>query len=380
MTVSTVSKPSPAQANMSARMTLLGTGLAFTKLLPGISQGNPVLGQTVRIPLDRTGIVTGVTLQFSVPVNVTAAATQSPFGPYNIVSNLQYVDFAGVTHINCTGWQLHALNSMKARRAIGNSQKMAGYITGSETGIDTNLLALPTATGNANAYFALYVPLAYNPVGDLRGAILAQTDRGEHYINITFAGALVNTDPWSAPYTAGAAALQAASTIGVTAFQHYLMPQGGVSPANIPMIDLSTIYEIQGSLFDNSNINAGQPKYVNWPNNRAVLSATHFFDQGATGGTLNGTDLTKLTLLVNGNTNVRELSPSVLRLQQRDHLGFDLPSGVYYLGARSQPITTQLYGNVQTKLDVAAAAAGTYLASMFESTYLSGTPLPGVVQ
>src|SRR6185312_470501 len=118
----------PAQQNMSARQMLLATGLAFTKLLPGITQGNPVLGQTVRIPLDRTGIVTGVTLLFTVPINVTGAATQSPFGPYNIVSDIQYIDFAGVKHVDATGWQLHFLTAMKARRSIGNSQKMMGYI------------------------------------------------------------------------------------------------------------------------------------------------------------------------------------------------------------------------------------------------------------
>jgi hypothetical protein len=378
MTVS-ATKSNPAQLNMAARMSLLQNGLAFTKLLPGISQGNPILGQQVRIPLDRTGIVTGVTVLFQVPMNITAAATQSPFGPYPIVSNIQYVDFSGVTHINCTGWQLHALNSIKAQRAFGNAQKMSGYVTGSETGVDTNLLALPTAVANpTSAYFALYVPLAINARGDLRGAILAQTDRGEHYLNITFANALVNADPWAAPFTAGTAVL--ASNIVVTAFMHYLMPQGGVGPNNIPMIDLSTIYELQGNLFDNSNIVAGQPKYANWPNNRAILSALHFFDQAAAGGTLNGTDLTKITMLVNGNTNVREMTPQLLRLIMRDMLGWDFPSGVYYLGSRSQPVTTQLFGNVQTKFDVAVAGAGTYLQSMYESTYLSGTPLPGVIQ
>jgi hypothetical protein len=375
-----VQKANPAQLNMGARMTLLSQGLAFTKQLPGITQGNPILGQTVRIPLDRTGIVTGVTLLFTVPIDVTAAATQSPFGPYNIVSDIQYIDFAGVKHVDATGWQLHFLTAMKARRAIGQSAKNYGALTLTETGIDTDLLSLPTATGNANAYFALYVPLAYNATGDLRGAVLAQTDRGEHYLNVTFANALVSADPWVAPYTAGTATLQTGTTISVAAFQHYLMPQGGVSPNNLPMIDLSTIYEIQGNLFDNTNIVAGQPKYVNWPNNRAIMSASHFFDQAGTGGTLNGTDLTKLTLLVNGNTNVRELSPALLRLQQRDHMGYDFPPGVYYIGARSQPVTTQLFGNVQTKLDIATGGAGSYLSSMFESTYLSGTPLPGVIQ
>jgi len=369
----------PAVANLQARMELLQTGLAFDKLLPGITQGVATLGQTVRIPLDRTGIVTGVTLLFTVPVDVTVAATQSPFGPWNIVNQLQYVDFAGVIHVQTTGWQLHALNALRARRSIGNSQKMFGYVS-SETGVDTDLLALPTAVAAANAYFALYVPLAVDRHSDLRGAILAQTDRGEHYITLTFANALVNADPFVAPYTAGTATLQANTQISVEVIQHYLMPQAGVSPSNIPMIDLSTIYEIQGNLFDNANIAAGLPKYTNWPNNRAVMSWLGMFNQGATGGALNGTDLAKLTLLVNGNTNVKELPPNFARLMLRDAMGWDFPSGVYYISARTQPITTQLYGNVQTKWDVTTAAANTYIQSQFESTYLSGTPLPGIAQ
>ncbi len=370
---------SPAQQNAMARMMLLSQGLRFTKILPGVTQGNPILGQQVRIPLDRIGVTTGVTLMFTVPLDVTAAATQSQFGPWNFVSQLEYVDFAGVRHIQTTGAHLHILNSIKAGRSLGNSQKMAGYVS-SETGIDTDLLALPTAVANANAYFTLYVPLAYDPSSDLRGAVLAQTDRGEHYINVTFVSAAVGADPFVFPYTAGTVALQAGAQIGVSAFQHYIMPQGGVAPDNIPMIDLSTIYEIQGNLFDNANIAAGLPKYTNWPNNRAVLSSLSLFNQGATGGQLNGTDLQRITLLVNGNTNVREQTPALLRLMMRDMMGFDFPNGVYYFGARTQPITTQLYGNVQTKWDVLTAGAGTYIQSQFESTYLSGTPLPGVIQ
>lgn len=378
--MTTATSQSPQQQNAIARAVLLATGLRFTKILPGVTQGNPVLGQQVRIPLDRIGVTTGVTLMFSVPIDITAACTQSQFGPWNIVSQVEYVDFAGVRHIQTTGAQLHMINSIKAGRALANSQKMMGYVS-SETGIDTDLLALPTAVGSpVYAYFTLYVPLAVNPTSDLRGAVLAQTDRGEHYINITFAPALVGTDPFVYPYTAGTAVLVAGDNIGVNAFQHYIMPQGGVAVNNLPMIDLSTIYELQGNLFDNANIAAGLPKYINWPNNRAVLSAIHLFNQGAAGGTLNGTDLQRLTLLVNGNTNVREQTPSFLRLMMRDMMGWDFPSGIYYIGARSQPITTQLYGNVQTKLDVLTAGAGTYLQSQFESTYLSGTPLPGVIQ
>ena len=157
------------------------------------------------------------------------------------------------------------------------------------------------------------------------------------------------------------------------------MPQGQFNPAALPMVDLSTIYALEGNYNDNSNIAGGQPKYLNWPNNRAILSALHIFDNGGA-GVLNGADVSKFTLLVNANTNVRELSPSMIRRQMRYMLGADLPSGVYYMGARAQPISTQIYGNVQTKIDIVTANANPYLLSLYESFYMAGTPLPGIIQ
>jgi len=56
-----------------------------------------------------------------------------------------------------------------------------------------------------------------------------------------------------------------------------------------------------------------------------------------------------------------------------------LPGGSYYLGSRRQPIQTQLYANVQAKMDVKTANAGvTRMISQFEIIYPSGTPLPGI--
>lgn len=417
-------KMTPAQMNMMARQSLINTGLAFTKRLQAFSSlgSNNILGATIRVPLDRTGIVTGVTLLFQVPftANATGFATvmstnMTQFFPYNIIQNVTYTDFAGVKHVNTTGWQLHALNCLRGARLVNNAHQMEGFIT-SETGINANILGVMNAAAGAFVlkgadwpqygliFFSLYVPLAYDPTSDLRGAILAQTDRGEHYINLTFANVLFGAtgDPLTTPIevaatgatytlgnTGGAVAPWSSAYIIVDAYQHYLMPQAGVSANNLPMIDLGTIYEVVGGLTDSSNIVAGANKFVNWPNNRAILSAMHVFDNPAAttslGSPLNETDMALLTLLINGNTNVRQLTPALIRMHQRYALGVDFPSGVYFLSARRQPITTQLYGNVQTQFTIntvnTQASIGTpYFMNQFESFYLSGTPLPGVIQ
>jgi hypothetical protein len=424
MVAAAAPRMTPAQMNMMARQSLLATGLQFTKRLQAFSSlgSSNTLGSTIRVALDRTGIVTGVTMLFQVPFTANATAqgivsgTQmTQFFPYNIIQNVTYTDFAGVKHVNTTGWQLHALNALRGGRLQNNAHQMEGYIT-SETGINANILGVMNAATGAfvlkgadwpqygTIFFSLYVPLAYDPNSDLRGAVLAQTDRGEHYINLTFANALAGTtgDPLTTPIevaatgatftlgnTGGAVAPWSQSFIIVDAYQHYLMPQAGISPNNLPMIDLGTIYEVAGGLTDSSNIVAGANKFINWPNNRAILSALHIYDNPANttslGNVLNETDTALLTILINGNTNVRQLTPALLRMHQRYHLGVDLPSGVFYLSARRQPITTQLYGNVQTQMSINAAnvvaAIGTpYYMNQFESFYLSGTPLPGVIQ
>jgi hypothetical protein len=421
MATAAPTRMTPAQQNAMARQQLISTGLAFTKRLQAYSAigSSGALGATIRVPLDRTGVVTGVTLFFSVPYTANAtgygeviATYISQFFPYNLIQNITYVDFAGVKHVNTSGWMLHALNSFRGMKVPNNAHTMEGFIT-SETGIDSNILGIVNATNNAavlkasdfpqygNINFSLYVPLAYDPTSDLRGAVLAQTDRGEHYLNITFANAIyaATGDPLTTPVAGGTSgtftlgnAGQTYSTgayITVDAFMHYLMPQAGVSPNNLPMIDLGTIYEIAGGLTDSSNIVANANKFINWPNNRAILSAMHIFDNPASttavGNVLNQTDVSLLTLLINGNTSVKQWTPQLLRMQMRYALGLDTPSGVYFLSSRRQPITTQLYGNVQTQVGIntvnTETAIGTpYFMNQYESFYLSGTPLPGVIQ
>jgi hypothetical protein len=365
-----------AQMNYANRMNLIQSGLHMIKQLQPVTASS--LGGSIRINLERMGIMTGIMLDVTIPVNITAAATASSFAPYSAIQSVQYTDYAGLQRVNTSGYQLHALNCIRSHKFANNSEKMAGFIP-SETGIDTDILSLPTATGQASIQFSIYVPIAYDPASDLRGAVLSQTIYGDHYVTLQLPQAFVASDSLTAPYTAGTVALGTnnGGVISVTAYQHYIMPQNGVN--NLPMIDLSTIYAVEGNYNDNSNIVTGQPKYINWPNNRAIMSAMHIFDNGGS-GTLNGADLNRIVLLGNSNTNIREMAPRYLRNQMRYMLGADLPSGVYNLSSRTQPITTQLYGNVQTRFDIANANAGAYFLSQYESTYLSGTPLPGVIQ
>lgn len=366
---------SPFQQNAIARMNLLQTGISMTKRLQPV-KGD--LGSQLKIPLLRMGIMTGVLLQFTVPVNITVAATASLVSPWNIAQQVVYNDFAGTQRTRTNGFQLWAAQSMKQGDALSVVPEMV-YPGSGDNGpllaYDSNILSQPTAVGEHEITFSLYVPMAYDPSSDLTGAVLTQTNVGEHYITVDLIRQLVGTDPWASPYTAGTVA--ADGQVTVEAFQMYIQPQN-MTADNLPIIDLSTVYGFEGGYQNTANIASGQATYINYPNNRSILSTLITFENG-TAFTPNGADLSQITVVANSNTNFKEMTPRLVREMMRNMINSDLPAGTYYLGSRQQPILTQLYANVQAKMDVKEAKAGvTQFVSQFEVQYASGSPLPGV--
>lgn len=360
------------QQNYMARQNLLQSGISMVKRLQSVTGA---LGSTVKIPLLRMGIMTGVLLQFTVPVTITATATASPLGPWNIAQSVQYTDFAGVNRTKTNGFQLYAAQSLKQGDALSMIPAMNGGAGVVPTfNYNTNIVSQPTAIASSNMFFSLYVPMAYDPSSDLTGAILTQTNVGEHYINVTLSNALVNSDPWISPYTAGT---MTTTGIVIEPFQYYIQPQS-MDANSLPLIDLSTVYGFEGGYQSTANIASGQSTFINLPNNRSILSSLIQFENNSV-FTLNEADMNGVYLIANSNTNFKEMTPRLVRETMRNICNSDMPSGTYYLGTRQQPIMTQLYANVQIRMDVTTANAGvTQFVSQYEVQYPSGSPLPGI--
>jgi len=363
------------QQNMMARQMLLQTGISMVKRLSPVTGA---LGSQLKIPLLRMGIMTGVLLQFTVPVVIaTTPGTPSPVAPWNIANVVSYQDFAGVQRTRTHGFQLWAAQSFKAADAM-SSIPAANYAGGAGPSLNavTNIINQPTAVGTDNIVFSIYVPMAYNPDSDLTGAVLTQTNVGEHFINIQLANALVGADPWVSPYTAGG--VTSGGNVQVEAFQYYIQPQA-MDAANLPVIDLSTVYGFEGAIQNTANIATGQSVYVNYPNNRSVLSAL-FNYENSSAFSANGSDVNGLILLANSNTNFREMSSRMLKETMRNMVNCDMPGGSFFLSSRRQPIMTQLYANVQARFDLGPVNAGnvTQIVSQYEVQYASGAPLPGI--
>lgn len=372
--MATAPQQNPIVANLNARANLLQTGIAMVDRLQIVTGA---VGTALRIPLKRMGVMTGVLLQFSVPLTITAPATASPCGPWNLVQRISYVDFAGTRRTNTNGFQLWAGNSFKQMDALSAIPAM-NYATGvgPSMNYDTNILNQPTANGASSLNFSLYVPVAYDPARDLTGAVMTQTNVGEHYIEIVLANNLVNADPWLAPYTAGTITNAGTLSVNVEAFQHYIQPQN-MDINLLPWIDLSTIYGYEGGYQSTDNIAAGMDKFINFPNNRSILGSLITYENGGA-FTANGADISQITVLANSNTNVRNMTPRYMRELMRNMVNSDMPAGTYYIDSRRQPFMTQLYANVQARFSLISAGANSQMITQFEVQYPSGSPLPGI--
>jgi hypothetical protein len=242
---------------------------------------------------------------------------------------------------------------------------------------NTNILNLPAANGPGTIVFSIYVPMAYDPASDLTGAVLTQTNVGEHYIDVQLPTALSGADPYVYPYGADTGVTIGAGGIRCEAFQHYIQPQD-MSLNNLPILDLSTIYGFEGSYQSSANIAANQAKFIDLPNNRSIFSSLVMYEEDGA-FVVNEPNVSGVTLLANSNTNFRELTPRLVREQMRNLINSDAPPSCYYIGSRRQPILTQLYANVQIRMDVTSADEGiTQMISQYEVQYPSGMPLPGI--
>ncbi len=373
--MATQQRANPAQMNYAARAMLLQTGISMTKRIQAVTGA---MGSNLQIPLQRMGIMTGVTLLFTCAPTWGGSDANAPnlvslCAPFNLVKEVSYQDFAGVKRTKTSGYQLWAAQAMK-------NADMSGTITTKSnvnlpSALDTNILSV-SKTAAQPTYFSLYIPMAYDPASDLTGAVLSQTNVGEHFINVQLPSASVGTDPWVFPYQNGAVDA-GTDDVTVEAFQHYIQPQS-MDPRMLPLVDLSTIYGFEGGYQNVANIVSGQSNYINYPNNRSILSTLVTYENNAV-FTQDSTDIAALTLLVNSNTNFREMTPRLLREQMRNVLGGDLVNNTFYIASRRQPILTQLYANVQLKMDIITANAGiTQTISQFEVQYPSGSPLPGI--
>ena len=363
----------PSQAdilnqNASMRAALLATAPRMRKKLGRFGPFQP--GENMRQKLFNVGVGTHLTLVCEATLNETVAPTPSVRAPFNLLDRIRLSDYDGTDRINCSGYQLFVNRTVRQ-----NANELNGYHNTPARAETLDLPAVPVDDA-ATIRFCMTVPLAYAPESDLRGAMLMQTSVGEAFINIDFNANDIGTDD-DAVYSAGTGSI---SDIYVTVYQNYLSPLAVGNTVPLPMLDLNTVYELNGSLKSSDSLAAGVEKLLNYPNVRTVLGT---FVEYVDGGDMKAPnlDVTGINLIANGNTKLQEWGVYDLAHETREQIGCDLPPGTFYITSRARPIETQLYGNVQLGFTPSAVAAGnTYLGVMFESMYSKGSTLPGLTQ
>ena len=250
--------------NLALRNALLSTAPRMRKKLGTFTESSAPEGKTTRVKLFNVGIITKLLLKVVANVTIgTATAGASPKAPWNAIKQIKLVDFEGTDRVNCSGYQLWLLNSVRNRTpAFYNNEGKS---------IVSPYPKTPLAVATDTIEFYVEVPVAYDPERDLRGAILAQTAVGEMFLNITWNDDFHQSGNDDGVYNGGATSTCVVNSIAVDVYQDYLLPQsiGGQTP--LPMLDLLTVYEINGNFRYTDNISNGQERLIPYPNVRSFL-------------------------------------------------------------------------------------------------------------
>lgn len=372
--------------NYAARRYLLKTGTPMRKHVATIGPFAPGAG-VVTQQLLNVGVLTSLDAVVTAQITIATTATPSKWGALNFLRNITFTDYTTQTRVNASHRGLNGILSARHGQPWSYGANFFNSDATAQSSIGpAPLNILPTAVvtpAAANFRVPVHIPIAYDPANDLRGAILAQTIRGLQYVSFALpTAAQVFGSGDDAVYTAGTGSV---AQIFISIYQNYIQPAnmsiGGAQGNAIPLIDCTSVYEINTQGQINAGLAPGQIAYINYPNARQVLGAMLGYNNGGAAGAalVYGSDLTSIEIWANANVALRQWDDVTDLLdKQRSLFNGDYGPGYYYLDSRRVNINTVLYGQVQVQLTPKTVNAGAYAEFTTESFYLKGTALPGV--
>lgn len=359
-----------AAANQMANQLIRSQAIEmFTQLAP-ISLSSTVnnAGQVVNVTPRNVGLLKGFYVEYSAQIkntNASAAITPTALGPLNLFSNIQFTDLQNNVRINCPGYQIGLLNTIKQKNPFATSflstaiDSPVSYGQNSKATVqtiaNTDTLWAATASiasGGATGVITgtLFIPVAYSD-HDFRGAIYANVINGQMNLQFT-----VNPTPG---FVSGGAQMltlygtaDSATTVQVlnTTLQvtQVYMDQLPIDPRSglpiLPQRDLATIYELKNTTFTAAVPNNDFP--MQYPNFRDILSSIVLLDNlGAVPSVPNVTSY--FSLQAANSTNIFKRTATLNQALVRNIMGFDLPTGITYFSYRGKPLSTTQYGNLQ---------------------------------
>lgn len=310
-----------------------------------------------------------------------SAWTRTDFGPANLLSQIVFNDLNNNVRINTAGWHLEMINSVKDRRIYG-SALVQGTGEDSPVGYGSNYNVISTRVAGANSTtiadgatgtvkMVYQVPMAYND-NDYRGALYANVVNATMNLQLVINNAFVTAtgvDSTLSGYSSAGTASQITScSIIVTQVFMDQIPVGKVGPI-LPILDLSTIYELKNTTF--ANITQNQDFPMQYSNFRDFLSTAVIYFNGT--NRVAGTDINYWALRSANFTNIFQIDVTLAALFTRQIIGADVPVGSTYFSSRKKPIATTQYGNMELVLNAATAGAGAYVLQGVEDFAMVNT-------
>jgi len=365
-----------AQLSAQAQALTLSSQL-FNKIIQNLSA--PALGGIIRNQINNVGIVTDLDIEVNLTLTNTSAANvisgPSNHAPFSLFSNVQFKDYSQYARIDVSGYQLYLNNWQRYGYKYG-----AAYSGALIPNFDILPATIPVSS-SVDVTFVIRVPLAYNPRGDLRGALLAQRNTGEAFLNFTLNTLAALQTGNDAFYSTNAAGLGVAVN-SINLYQNYYLPYVSNGQYLLPTQQLGVVYEVNGQLATTSNISGGVEKLIDYQTQRQVLSQTVQFYNTTSGSNVANAitaDFTKVRLIANTSQTLNEWTPNRLVASYRNMFKDDLPNDVIYIPSLP-PVNTELYGQVQLGLTPAAGVTGGIMEVMTETMFNTGSPLSGSIQ
>lgn len=376
--------------NQQARAAILAQAIEMKQSIFSTTIANPGSTANVINVIPRN---VGLIKKFLVEITATiqnntggaVAITPTELGAANILSQIVFNDLNNNVRINTTGWHAAFISSVKAARPYGAAYTNdltgaidydAGYTSAAAAAnniISATASIADAGTGTVNMIYE--IPLAYNDF-DLRGSVYANVVNATMNLQLT-----VNPSPVAADANSIVGAVYHAvggvgviTSITINVYQVYLdqLPVGKGGPI-LPILDLSTIYELKNTTLSGLVVNQDFP--VAYANFRQFLSTMAVFANGVGTGALAkaGIDVNTWALQSANFTNIWKLDPKIIALETRNMIGSDLPNGCWYFSHRMKPISTIQYGNMELVLNPKTVNASASLLMGFEDFALVNT-------
>lgn len=365
----------PVVLNMQQRQVVLTSAVEMTQpifstTIATVGSGNNVLN----IPPRNVGLIRKFIVEISGTYTSVGAAALTQFGLANLLQNVTFTDLNNNQRINTNGPHLAILKQVKHKDTAPGSEPigtkiddamMAGQFVASGTAPNFPVIVYPLPSTAAAAFRAVFdVPLAYSE-NDLRGAIYGNVVNATMNLQLTLNAnpAPGGTDNTLAVWGTATGAL---TNVTVQVYQVYLdqLPVGKQGVI-LPILDLSTVYELKSTTFTGIVANTEFP--IPYSNFRDFLSTAVIFNStGLTAGLKNGSDVNYWALQSANFTNIWKLDALLAAQKVREIITSDLPLGTYYFSHRKKPISTLQYGNMQLMLNAASVSGVPYAIVMWE--------------